>query len=1130
MGPFKGGDAFYLLNEVTDDVVGEGIVVSVLPTFTVHTVQLGSDCVAVRLDKVIDRWYLLSVPDMDAETVGQLEIGSNVRWPAEMLLLTIPETDDAFSLPNIEDSPVEVRVQCSQTPRISPVSVVDLKQRQNWNLLEVYTVLKLNDGTKIPVAEGLVTLTTSSSCVNNTELGELNVGVAVTKISDGISMEDLSNSPLAGFLSGPMLVSWPINSVVAKTLGRSLYSLQQGIDGEIESEVPLSSSDEEEDSDFILDGISPCIPQDISTVQEPPVKKRRHYNSAVRNAADPLQRARREAKRRAQRETTEDKIKDVQKSRCRGEVCIRKVLSGVIRQCRQDYFGLPHDEREEFLHTRLHMRHQAAIEQGMHIIDQKLICKRAFWTIYGFSRTKYYEMIKQAGKGIVRGYHGNKGRRKPRPNSCDGKALLGQILAQLAEPMPHMQHNFSEGEIGIVHMLPFCYSRESIMKEVNSKMASIGNVKVSKTLFYALWTSNFSNYKFHKRGAFAKCDTCVTLKHKLMQERRPDYRRPIEELRDKHMSEQMSRRNVYYSKRTLARAQPDKYLCLIHDKMDQAKTNIPRLAENMKKLHIGGCLPLPVSLTGMLTHGREPGAFCHLSLTGIWPGDPNFTVTSLAKCLRDLEQNTIDSDHAGDLSRTSSRTPLFRSLLDQTAFRATMGNEGAVDSTYIRQYGCEDRLQVPAGQTDTTFKKLPPTFMLQMDNSAKDNKNIHVLAFCSELVIRGVFETVEVNFLMVGHTHEDVDALFSKVSARTVNKDVLTLPALMAEIWESESMHHVPMLMEEVADYKTYVNTYLKPLIGQSQPLAFRFSMADNVPIYRAQWKVDRPWLPEGGNSLWKMVDGKFTLPTGEPKALKLQTTHPRLAEVSPFIDNLVNFLQDTYNDETSEGFRKYSPVISYWKTVQLTRIETIEDEALQTMFWPQTDHGIGFKLDYENREATGVDNNDSVTLMDELDKELDEENAVQLQPYIGVPSQRPKRAFVPLEDISEGRFVVLRPDDAFEAEVPRAVWLGRCMGSVVRDTSDEHHGEFLVEWWRPRHRKSINATNRERYSELLVGQKEWEKDPGYNRPHWINASAAIYSWKYRSKNEVPSTTRLNPLAKEAVKCHLERLADETIP
>ncbi|KAL3692401.1 hypothetical protein R1sor_006052 [Riccia sorocarpa] len=207
-------------------------------------------------------------------------------------------------------------------------------------------------------------------------------------------------------------------------------------------------------------------------------------------------------------------------------------------------------------------------------------------------------------------------------------------------------------------------------------MASIGNVSISKTLFYALWSSNFDNYKFHKRGAFAKCEICVTLKQKLMQERRPDYRRPIEEQRDKHMNQQMSRRNVYYAKRTIAKAQPDKYLCLIHDKMDQAKTNIPRLADNIKKLHMGGCLPLPVSLTGMLTHGRDPGAYCHLSLTGLWPGDPNFTVTSLAKCLRDLEQVPDDDDHTGDLSRTTSTTPLFASLLDQTAFKATMGNEG----------------------------------------------------------------------------------------------------------------------------------------------------------------------------------------------------------------------------------------------------------------------------------------------------------------------------------------------------------------------------------------------------------------------------------------------------------------------
>ncbi|KAL3698645.1 hypothetical protein R1sor_012721 [Riccia sorocarpa] len=357
-----------------------------------------------------------------------------------------------------------------------------------------------------------------------------------------------------------------------------------------------------------------------------------------------------------------------------------------------------------------------------------------------------------------------------------------------------------------------------------------------------------------------------------------------------------------------------------------------------------------------------------------------------------------------------------------------------------------------------------------MDNSAKDNKNIHVHAFCSELVKLGIFETVEVNFLMVGHTHEDIDALFSK-------------------------------------------------------PIGFRFSMTNNVPIYKFQAKVDGPWMPEGGHSLWKKRNGQFIFRDEEPRALPLPSTHPRLDEVSPFINNLITFLKDTYyKDETSEGYQKYSPVVSYWERVKanLTRIQPLQEEKLQFGFWPQTNHGTGFMTDAQYEDGLRVEQDEPA--LDELERELQAENEMQLQPYVGPPSLHPKRAFVPLEDICEGKFVVLRPEDDFEAEVPRAVWLGRVMGAVVRDNNDEHHGQFQIEWWRPRHRKSTNATNKERYTSLLVRQKDWEKNPGYNTPHWINASAAIYSWKYRTKEGVPLITKLNPLAKVAIKSHFEML------
>ncbi|KAL3687487.1 hypothetical protein R1sor_013796 [Riccia sorocarpa] len=325
-----------------------------------------------------------------------------------------------------------------------------------------------------------------------------------------------------------------------------------------------------------------------------------------------------------------------------------------------------------------------------------------------------------------------------------------------------------------------------------------------------------------------------------------------------------------------------------------------------------------------------------------------------------------------------------------------MGNEGAIDSTYFQQHGNGNMPSARETVHSPTFKKLPPVLMLQMDNSAKDNKNLHVLAFFSELVIRGVFETVEVNFLMVGHTHEDVDALFSKVSAQTMHKDVLSLPALMAKIWDSEIMHPVPVLLEEVADYKSYVHGFLKPLEGHSKPLGFRFSMVNN------------------------------------------------------------------------------------------------------------TNQGTGYKPTGLPQDATQNGRDDTVVILDELEQELQDENNLMLEPYVGDPADRPKKAFIPLEDITEEKFVVLRPDDDFEKEVPRVVWLGRAIGAVVRETSDERHGQFLIEWWRPRHRKSTNATNQERYTDILVGQKDWEKDPGYFTPEWINATAAIYSWKYRSKGGVP--------------------------
>jgi hypothetical protein len=131
-----------------------------------------------------------------------------------------------------------------------------------------------------------------------------------------------------------------------------------------------------------------------------------------------------------------------------------------------------------------------------------------------------------------------------------------------------------------------------------------------------------------------------------MRERQKKERGEIEEKRAQHLREQMSRRYVYYAHRVMAKQHPREYLCIIHDKMDQAKTSIPKMVSTPKSLAAHG-IPLPISLTGMLTHGRDPGVYAHFNVTGLWPKDADFTVTSLAKCLRDLE--AYNGDKTGDM-------------------------------------------------------------------------------------------------------------------------------------------------------------------------------------------------------------------------------------------------------------------------------------------------------------------------------------------------------------------------------------------------------------------------------------------------------------------------------------------------
>src|SRR5450759_4271508 len=165
-----------------------------------------------------------------------------------------------------------------------------------------------------------------------------------------------------------------------------------------------------------------------------------------------------------------------------------------------------------------------------------------------------------------------------------------------------------------------------------------------------------------------------------------------------------------------------------------------------------------------------------------------------------------------------------------------------------------------------------------MDNSSKDNQNQTMLAFASDLVAQGIFEIVTISFIMKGHTHEDIDAAFSKVSLRMGGKNIGTVPELMVEVWECmHDMHMVPSLITEVVAYKAYLKRHnVKEIMGHSKPISFRFSMRNNKPIYQYKQNTNGPWIPENRRCIWTddSISKKLIVPMGELYAKNMSHTY----------------------------------------------------------------------------------------------------------------------------------------------------------------------------------------------------------------------------------------------------------------
>jgi hypothetical protein len=129
--------------------------------------------------------------------------------------------------------------------------------------------------------------------------------------------------------------------------------------------------------------------------------------------------------------------------------------------------------------------------------------------------------------------------------------------------------------------------------------------------------------------------------------------------------------------------------------------------------------------------------------------------------------------------------------------------------------------------------------------------------------------------MMVGHTHDDIDALFVNYSTLMKRSDALTIPELMQLFREcNKQKAPAPYLVHEVPDWKGFVKGYIpekkERLVGHLEPLLFKFCQKDGWPLMFYKMKPGhREWLPEKGIKMWKAdANGAPMLPPGVPKTI----------------------------------------------------------------------------------------------------------------------------------------------------------------------------------------------------------------------------------------------------------------------
>lgn len=151
--------------------------------------------------------------------------------------------------------------------------------------------------------------------------------------------------------------------------------------------------------------------------------------------------------------------------------------------------------------------------------------------------------------------------------------------------------------------------------------------------------------------------------------------------------------------------------------------------------------------------------------------------------------------------------------------------------------------------------ELPGTLYVQLDNTAtRENKNQVLLAYLSMLVHQKVFKKVKLGFLLVGHTHDQIDQMFSRFSVKLAKKSAFDLNDICKLLKEAYEPHPKIHVLKGTYDFREFATggvsgrSSFVQLNDHSFQHQFKMKEKDGeTRLWCKKYSNSDSWLPQDG-------------------------------------------------------------------------------------------------------------------------------------------------------------------------------------------------------------------------------------------------------------------------------------------